>query len=146
MENAFGGVEVCLQDPVEWATENVYESESDLVDKRHALEGPDDHTAFHGMSHEVDIRPLYLVVLEEEFENESGNGKERWIAVYHVHFEAHEVVDLANGKRNEWEGRKVRPLQWNHRADPHPCATQPCERKKSRQTPKQPSLCFAQLF
>jgi len=95
LENAFEGVEVCLQDHVEWANENVYESE--LVDKRHALVAPDDHMVFHGM---VDIRPLYLVVLED-FENGSGNEKERWIAVYHVHFEAHEAVELANGKRNE---------------------------------------------
>jgi hypothetical protein len=98
LENAFGVVEVCLQHHVEWANENVYENE--LVDKRHALVAPDDHTVFHGMSHELDIRPLYLVVLED-FENGSGSGKERWIALYHVHFEAHEAVEVANGKRNE---------------------------------------------
>jgi len=75
LENAFGGVEVCLQDHVARANENVCESGRDLVDKRHALVAPDDHTVFHGMSHEVDIRPLYLVVLED-FENGSGSG--RW--------------------------------------------------------------------
>ena len=142
MENAFWG-EVCLQDHVERANENVYESE--LVDKRHALVVPDDHMVFHGMSHEVDIHPPYLVFLED-FENGSGNGKERWIAVYHVHFEAHEAVELANGRRNELGGRKVRLLQWSHRAVRRPCVTQPCVLKKSRQTPEQLFLCFAQLF
>jgi hypothetical protein len=111
LENAFEGVEVCLQDRVAQVNENenVCESGSDLVDKRHGLVAPDDHRVFHGMSHGVDIRPLDLVVLEEEFENESGNGNERWIAVCHVHFEAHEAVGLASGKPNEWGGRKVRP-------------------------------------